>query len=177
MSKSATEEYVRVMRNRYQAMRTKRAKGSVLDDFCQTSGYERKHVIKLLNGRRGQRSVRAGRKAVYGPDVKEVLKQLWVMSDQMCGKRFASYEMSKKTPPSEPNINIPGKLPFEEYASQANLGDLLKILVNKGILSVYDYELLVLRGVIIPLVINMTEDNCMETRDRLLKFLDEKNCT
>jgi len=86
MSKSATDEYVRVMRNRYQAMRTKRAKGSVLDDFCQTSGYERKHAIKLLNGRRGNRSVRAGRKAVYGPDVKEVLKQLWVMSDQMCGK-------------------------------------------------------------------------------------------
>ena len=44
MSKSATDEYVRVMRNRYQAMRTKRAKGSVLDDFCQTSGYERKQM-------------------------------------------------------------------------------------------------------------------------------------
>ena len=86
MSKSATEEYVRVSRSRYRAMKNRRAKGRILDEFCQTSGYERKHAIKLLNGKAGRRQVRAGRKAMYSDDVKVVLKELWSMSDQMCSK-------------------------------------------------------------------------------------------
>ena len=57
-----------------------------MDEFCQTSGYERKHAIKLLNGKVGRRQVRAGRKAIYSDDVKVVLKELWSMSDQMCSK-------------------------------------------------------------------------------------------
>jgi hypothetical protein len=86
MSKSATEEYVKVTKKRYRAMKSKRAKGRVLDEFCESSGYDRKHAIKLLNGKAGNRQERAGRKAVYSNDVKVVLKELWTMSDQMCSK-------------------------------------------------------------------------------------------
>jgi hypothetical protein len=86
MSKSATVEYIGVMKDRYVAMKNRRAKGLVLDEFCKTSGYERKHAIKLMNGRVGNRRKRSGRKEEYGPEVKSVLKALWVMSDQMCSK-------------------------------------------------------------------------------------------
>ena len=86
MSKSATEEYVRVSRSRYRAMKNRRSKGRVLDEFCETSGYERKHAIKLLNGKAGNRKVRAGRKALYGDEVKAVLQEIWQISDQMCSK-------------------------------------------------------------------------------------------
>ena len=48
MSKEATREYVVRTRIRYGAMTGKRAKGRVLDEFCATTGLERKHAIKVL---------------------------------------------------------------------------------------------------------------------------------
>ena len=78
-------------------------------------------------------------------------------------------KMERKTNP----LDIPGKLPFEDYASSANLADLLKILVNKGILSVEDYELLVIRGYMFPKLMAMTDDTWMEIRDHLVTFLEQ----
>ena len=64
MSKSATKEYTLKMRERYRAMKTKRAKGRLLDDFCEITRLERKHAIKVLLSR--VEPLRpAGRKAVY----------------------------------------------------------------------------------------------------------------
>lgn len=40
-----------------------------------------------------------------------------------------------------PSLAIPGALPFEDYASEVSIGDLLKILVNKKVLTIEDYEL------------------------------------
>ena len=48
MSREATKEYILLMRRRYGVMETKRAKGKVLDEFCETTGLERKHSIKVL---------------------------------------------------------------------------------------------------------------------------------
>jgi hypothetical protein len=73
----------------------------------------------------------------------------------------------------ESRLSIPGKLPFEDYASSANLADVLKMLVNKGVLSVEDYELLVMRGYMFPKLKAMTDDNGMEIRAQLLEFLEE----
>ncbi len=86
MSKSATEEYVGRTRQRYAAMKSKRAKSMVLNEFCDTTGYERKHAIKLLNRKAGNRVNRPGRKAKYGEDVKGVVVEIWKMSDQLCSK-------------------------------------------------------------------------------------------
>lgn len=86
MSKSATDEYVGRTRQRYRAMKSKAAKSLVLDEFCETSGYERKHAIKLLNGKVGNRKNRVGRKAKYDDEMKAVLVEIWKMSDQMCSK-------------------------------------------------------------------------------------------
>ncbi len=45
MSNEATVEYVERLRFRYGKMRTKRAKGRLLDDFCATTDLSRKHAI------------------------------------------------------------------------------------------------------------------------------------
>ena len=86
MSQPATEEYVERTRERYRAMTSRVAKGRVLDDFCETTNYDRKHAIKLLNGRVGCRMQPPGRKRTYDERVKEPLKEIWMMSDQMCSK-------------------------------------------------------------------------------------------
>ena len=96
MSKESTREYTARIRDRYRAMRTKRAKGKILDEFCETTKLERKHAIKVL--RSSHEPLRkAGRKGVYkgGGDV---LKQIWLMFDQPCSKllhpALASYVAS-----------------------------------------------------------------------------------
>jgi len=86
MSQTATKEYVGRTRYRYQAMKTRKAKSRVLDEFCATTEYDRKHAIKLLNGRAGNRQRAPGRKRKYDKEVKEVLKRIWMMSDQLCSK-------------------------------------------------------------------------------------------
>jgi len=45
MSKEEKESYFGVMRRRYAVMRTKRARGRVLDEFCGMTGLTRKHAI------------------------------------------------------------------------------------------------------------------------------------
>lgn len=77
---------------------------------------------------------------------------------------------SKKNP-----LTIEGKLPFEDYASEIEVADLAKILVNKNVLSVDDYELLVMRGHIFPRVEAMNQGNWMDVKAELLHFLDKKN--
>lgn len=85
MSKEATVEYVERIRFRYGKMRTKRAKGRLLDDFCATTDLSRKHAIKVLNSSPdGLRS--RGRRPRYGPDVAEAVKAIWLAADQPCAK-------------------------------------------------------------------------------------------
>ena len=94
MSDKAGEEYLVRMKRRYQAMKTKRARSRVLDDFVAISGYERKYATKLLNGRRAGpaghrgRKKRAGRPRSYCEEVVRVLKDLWKVSEMPCGKRL-----------------------------------------------------------------------------------------
>ena len=80
---------------------------------------------------------------------------------------------TKKQGGKEPSLSIPGKLPFEGYASEVKIADLVKMLVHTGALSIRDYELLVMRGHMLPLIESMTDDNWMRIRDQLLEFLKE----
>ena len=84
MSKSTTREYTLQMRERYGAMKTKIAKGRVLDDFCATTRLSRKHSIKVL--RSNAEPLRAaGRKAEYA-GASDALKAIWLFFDQPCSK-------------------------------------------------------------------------------------------
>ena len=73
MSRMATNEYIGAKRRAYaQANRAKRKR--ILDEVCETTGYERKYANRLLTGNRKFRE-RKGRGKAYGDDVAEVLKK------------------------------------------------------------------------------------------------------
>jgi hypothetical protein len=67
MSRMATNEYIGAKRRLYAtADREKRIK--MLDEVCETTGYERKYANRLLTGSRKFRE-RKGRGKTYGEDV------------------------------------------------------------------------------------------------------------
>ena len=75
MSRMATNEYIGAKRRAYaQADRAKRKR--ILDEVCETTGYERKYANRLLTGNRKFRE-RKGRGKTYGDDVAAVLKKVW----------------------------------------------------------------------------------------------------
>ena len=75
MSRKATNEYIGTKRRAYaQADRAKRMR--ILDEVCETTGYERKYANRLLTGSRKFREHR-GRGKTYGDGVTEVLKRVW----------------------------------------------------------------------------------------------------
>ena len=70
MSRKATNEYIGTKRRAYaQANRARRSR--ILDEVCETTGYERKYANRLLTGSRKFRE-RKGRGKTYGDDVAEV---------------------------------------------------------------------------------------------------------
>ncbi len=69
---------------------SRKVKGEVLDELCQTDGYHRKHAIRLLTKQPiGWRDKPAGRKKKYDPKVLLApIKQIRLATDQMRGKRL-----------------------------------------------------------------------------------------
>jgi hypothetical protein len=82
-------EQLKRLRWRY-AKRGKAGKSSLLDEFCDHYGYERKYAIKLLQGRPepSQPRARPGPEPKYEP-VQEVVERIWNCAEQLCGKRLA----------------------------------------------------------------------------------------
>ena len=90
MSEKSIEEYTEKMRGRYARMTGRKARGRLLDEFVEVTGWDRKHGNKVLLGmkrRRGRRGKR-GAPRRYGQAVEEVLKTCWLAMDQPCGKRM-----------------------------------------------------------------------------------------
>ena len=83
------QEYLEAIRKRYHTA-TKRQKGIILDEFCATCGYHRKHAIRLLRPKHGRSPKRKpGAKAVYRDEpLLLALKRIWLATDQMCGKKL-----------------------------------------------------------------------------------------
>ena len=52
MSEKSIEEYTSQMRARYARMTGRKARGKLLDEFVEVTGWERKHANKVLLGRR-----------------------------------------------------------------------------------------------------------------------------
>jgi len=75
MSRKATSEYIGTKRRAYaQADRAKRRR--ILDEVCETIGYERKYANRLLTGSRKFREHK-GRGKTYGDEVAEALNRVW----------------------------------------------------------------------------------------------------
>ena len=105
MGRLTMELYLKQLSTRYKQA-SKKEKGKMLDEYCSTSGHSRKHAIKTTRNasRRKMRSQnktkkRAGRKPIYQcPELSNALKNIWLATEQMCGKRLKSA--------------IPGWLPY-----------------------------------------------------------------
>jgi hypothetical protein len=91
LMKKSLEDYTRVMRGRYARRTGKGARSALLNEYCSTTGLERKYAIKVLRAQRRLGSSGAPRGACrsYTQSDIEVLKSVWLQSGQPCGKRFA----------------------------------------------------------------------------------------
>jgi hypothetical protein len=91
LMKESLEDYTRVMRGRYARRTGKAARHILLNEYCQSTGLERKHANKVLRGqrRRGPGGARRGACSIYSGDDITVLKAVWLAAGQPCGKRLA----------------------------------------------------------------------------------------
>ena len=90
MGKLSMELYLKNLSKRYRTA-GKREKGIILQELCDSSGYHKKHAIRLLNaaGKKPQRKIKTGRPPLYPENLYlEPLKRIWLLSDQLCGKRL-----------------------------------------------------------------------------------------
>lgn len=90
MSEKSIKEYTEKMRDRYGRMTGKEARGRLLDEYTQVTGFERKYANKVLRHQRrgGGKGSRRGAPARYGAEMLEALKVCWLAMEQPCGKRF-----------------------------------------------------------------------------------------
>ena len=91
MSPRSKKEYVETIFLRYKQA-TRKQKILILDEFCATSGYHRKHAIRLLrNYKRFQKPKlkKRGRAPLYAQaPILKVLKKIWLGANLPCSKRL-----------------------------------------------------------------------------------------
>jgi hypothetical protein len=89
MSKRSKDEFLEWCRQRY-PRRDRRGKSRMLDEVCESFGWERKHAIKALNGKvaLGGRAGRRGKPRIYGGGEAEVVLAIWRLSEYPCSVRL-----------------------------------------------------------------------------------------
>jgi hypothetical protein len=90
LTRKSIGEYAEAVRQRYVKAR-KKEKSRILDEFCQTTGYNRKSAIRLLSQPSRRIGGRRGRPRKYGFALAQVLKRVWEVSDKICSKRLAPF--------------------------------------------------------------------------------------
>ncbi len=80
------KELTRVVRKRYKGA-SRAEKTRILDEFVKTTGYHRKHVLRLMSHEPTLKP-RAEPKHVYDAAVREALTLVWEAGDRICGKRL-----------------------------------------------------------------------------------------
>lgn len=91
MRKINMDIYISNLSKRYRKAK-RDEKGLILNELCELSGFHKKYAIKLLNmgQKKRQRSIKKkGRPNLYPATLYlEPLKRIWLLSDQLCGKRL-----------------------------------------------------------------------------------------
>ena len=85
MTKEERKVGLAVGRRRYAQLASKRAKGRFLDEFCATTGLERKHALKQLSARR-KPGARRGAPRRFSAPARQLLVRIWRLSGKLCGK-------------------------------------------------------------------------------------------
>ena len=89
------DDYVTLMRSRYARRTGKLARSRLLNEFCEVTEFERKYAIKVLGKRRRLKaSRRRGAKPIYSKEDVVILKKIWLLAGQPCGKRLAGEMLS-----------------------------------------------------------------------------------
>ncbi|MDO9542339.1 MAG: hypothetical protein Q7J98_08455, partial [Kiritimatiellia bacterium] len=89
MSQRAKNELAMHWRPKYQRV-GRRYKSSILNEFCDLTGHDRKHAIKLMRGKAGARKHAPGRKRIYGDEITVPLRDIWKLAEQPCSKILAA---------------------------------------------------------------------------------------
>lgn len=89
MSKKSRREYLISIKKRYKTC-IKSDKKTVLDEFCNSCGYNRKYAIRILNSSINDKPItRIERKKKYDKEeLKKYLIMTWKASNLPCGKRL-----------------------------------------------------------------------------------------
>lgn len=88
MGKKSVREYLNAIYNRYHKV-SKKLKHLILDEFCATTGLNRKYVIRRLSEDPSKRRREARRrKCAYGSQVISVLASVWEASGYPCSERL-----------------------------------------------------------------------------------------
>ncbi len=91
MSKGSRDELVKRVHPRY-LQANKAGKGRILDEFMVTTGYHRKHAIRLLkHGVPTGQAERRGRKRSYSGETVRQLVKVWEVTGRICGKRLQPF--------------------------------------------------------------------------------------
>ena len=88
----SVKEYIERKQERYRAA-GRGERGRLLDEIVAVTGYHRKSATRLMARSRSGRVQRnrRGRPRRYGPEVEAALRQVWEMSDRLCGRRLAPF--------------------------------------------------------------------------------------
>ena len=85
------QTYTKALKSRY-LKGNRKTKKQILDEFCASTGYNRKSAIRMFTrGLLGRRDRPPGQKKQYDPKLLlPPLKFIWLATDQMCGARLAA---------------------------------------------------------------------------------------
>lgn len=92
LSNHTRQEYARELSVRYKAA-SRSEKSRILEEFCQTCGYNRKYAMGLLRNPPPLRKapIKRPRATRYDAEVRRVLLQVWEMSNGLCSKRLVPF--------------------------------------------------------------------------------------
>jgi len=89
MDMHSRNEYLKVLRERYLKVRTRKEKSRILDEYCSNTGQARKYVIrKIQPGVDLRPRQRKKRQETYNGEVKAALARVWEIFDYPCGQRL-----------------------------------------------------------------------------------------
>jgi hypothetical protein len=88
MDMHSRKEYLKVIRERYFEIRTKKEKSEILDEYCRNAGQSRKYVITKIHKADLKPKQRKKRKEPYDGQVKAALARIWEIFDCPCGQRL-----------------------------------------------------------------------------------------
>lgn len=89
MSAKARNEYIQLKKKRYRLLSGKKAKSQILNEAQETTGYSRKHLIRMFSSsRKVSTGSPSGRPRKLSESEIIIVKDIWLASEQPCGKRL-----------------------------------------------------------------------------------------